>query len=189
MDPEFRGSEDHHDGTSDATPGGYAESRRPGEIAFALILMAASLALLIEAYGISGLSKLSAPGSVPVATTGVMVLCMGIVLWQTIRRPRVVGETVARDILPVRVILFVGMLLAYGLLLRPLGFLPTTALFLIGGIRLLGRGWGFSVAVGLLALIGIWLVFRMVFTVLMPPGILPEAEMVQFLRNLFGAAR
>ncbi|MFN3937033.1 MAG: tripartite tricarboxylate transporter TctB family protein [Gemmobacter sp.] len=190
MDPEFRGDADHHDGTSDATPGGYPEHRRPGELVFALFLLGASLILLNEAYGISGFGKLSAPGTVPVATTAVMVICMVIVVLRTIRLPRITTETVARDILPGRVILFAVMLVLYGLALRPLGFLPTTALFLIGGIRLLGRGWAFSIGVGLGALIGIWIVFRMVFTVLMPPGIFPEAEVVQFFRSLAaGGAR
>ena len=31
----------------------------------------------------------------------------------------------------------------------------------------------------------IWLVFRIVFTVLMPAGIVPEAEFIQIFRNLF----
>jgi len=189
MNPEFRGDEDQHDGTSEASPGGYAERRRPGEVVFALILLGASVALLNEAYGISGFSKLSAAGTVPMATTAVMVLCMVVVILRTVRLPSITGETVSHDILPFRVILFVGMLVGYGLLLRPLGFLPTTALFLIGGIRLLGRGWGFAFTVGLASLVGIWLVFRIVFTVLMPAGIMPEAEIIQFFRTLIGGVR
>jgi putative tricarboxylic transport membrane protein len=35
----------------------------------------------------------------------------------------------------------------------------------------------------------IWLVFRLVFTVLMPPGIVPEAKILQFFRNLSRGAR
>ena len=53
IDPE------HHDGTSDATPGGESDKRRPGELAFAVILLIFSLALLWNAYGIAGFSALS----------------------------------------------------------------------------------------------------------------------------------
>lgn len=189
MDPNFRGDDDHHDGTSDATPGGYSKQRRPGEVFFTCFLLVASVVLLNEAFGISGFGQLSAPGTVPVVTAAIMVLCMAIIFFQTIRLPKVTGESIARDILPWRVLAFVGFLIAYALAVRPLGFLPTTALFLVLGIRILGRGWLFSVGVGLGALVGIWIVFRIVFTVLMPPGIVPEAELVQIIRNLFSGVR
>jgi hypothetical protein len=44
--------------------------------------------------------------------------------------------------------------------------------------------------VALGSLILIWIVFRVVFTVLLPSGILPEAEFIQFFRSLLsgGAA-
>jgi putative tricarboxylic transport membrane protein len=92
-----------------------------------------------------------------------------------------------RDILPPLAIVIVLLLVAYGLLLRPLGFLPTSALFLIAAIKILSRrGWGFTVAVSLGSLVLIYLVFRIVFSVLMPAGIVPEGEMLQALRDLFG---
>ncbi len=186
MDPDFRGDSDHHDGTSDATPGGYTEKRRPGELGFALILTATSLYLLYSAYGISGFTALSGPGAVPMATTLVMVVTAGIVALRTGRLPRVPTETLSRDILPPMVILFIGLLIVFGLLLKPLGFVPTAALFLTLAIKVLARrGWGYTLAVALGSLIVIWIVFRVVFTVLLPAGILPEAEFIQFFRGLF----
>lgn len=177
----------HHDGSSDALPGGYDARRRPGELVFAIFLTVASLALLWNAYGIAGFSKLSSPGAIPMATSAVMVVTALIVTVRTARQPRVADETVARDILPGTVILFVGLLVGYALLLRPLGFLPTSALFLIVAIKVLSRrGWGFTLGTALLSLAVIWLIFRLVFSVLMPAGIVPEAEFVQMLRNLFG---
>ena len=178
---------DHHDGTSDATPGGYDAERRPGELGFALVLLVASIALLWSAYGISGFEALSAPGTVPMATTLVMVITALAVVLRTAPLPRVSGETLSRDILPGVVIVFVLFLLAYALLLRPLGFLPTSALFLIAAIKILSRrSWAFTLTVALGSLILIWLIFRIVFTVLMPSGIVPEAEFIQYFRNLIG---
>jgi hypothetical protein len=185
MDPEFRGDTDHHDGTSDVTPGGYVEMRRPGELAFALFLTAASLFLLYSAYGISGFEALSAPGAIPMATTFVMALAaLGVVL-RTARLPIVTSETVSKDILPGTVILFIGFLIVFGLLLQPLGFVLTAALFLVVTIKVLARrGWGYTLAVAFGSLVVIWVVFRVVFTVLLPAGILPEAEFIQYFRNL-----
>ncbi|MBL4916588.1 tripartite tricarboxylate transporter TctB family protein [Szabonella alba] len=171
-----------------AATDGSPATRRPGEALFALLLLGGSLALLHEAYGISGFSKLSSPGTVPMATTAVMVICMVIVTLRTLRLPKTADQTVSRDILPLRVLIFAVMLVLYGLLLRPLGFIPTTALFLIAGIRILGRGWGFAIGTGLLALLAIWVIFRIVFTVLMPAGVMPEAEIIQFFRALIAGA-
>lgn len=181
LDPE------HHDGTSDATPGGEAARRRPGELVFGAALTAASLALLWNAYGISGFEALSGAGAIPMATTFVMLVTAAIIVFQTARLPLDRTETVARDILPVVVLLFAGFLVAYGLLLRPLGFLPTSALFLIAAIKILSRrGWAWTVTVSLGSLVAIWLIFRIVFSVLMPAGIVPEAEFIQFFRDLTG---
>ena len=176
---------EHHDGTSDATPGGYDTQRRPGELTFGVLLFLASLGLLWSAYGISGFEALSAPGTVPMATTAVMVVTALIVVLRSARLPATPDETLSRDILPLAVVLFAVLLVAYGLLLKPLGFLPTSALFLITAIKFLGRrGWVWTLTVSLGSLILIWLIFRIVFTVLMPAGIMPEAEFIQFFRNL-----
>ncbi|WP_353475066.1 tripartite tricarboxylate transporter TctB family protein [Salipiger sp. H15] len=181
---------EHHDGTSDATPGGYEGQRRPGELVFGAVMVIASLVLLWSAYGISGFEALSAPGSVPMATTAVMVVTSLVIFLRDLRLPRVSGETVAKDILPGNVLIVALMLVAYGFLLKPLGFLPTSALFLIAAIKLLGgRGWFWTVGVALGALLLIWIVFRIVFTVLMPAGIVPEAEVIQAFRNLFAGGQ
>jgi putative tricarboxylic transport membrane protein len=186
MDPDFRGDSDHHDGTSDATPGGYPEQRRPGELGFAIFLTVASLYLLYDAYGISGFTALSGAGTIPMATTFVMTVSALIIGLRTARLNKVAGETLAKDILPVMVILFIGFLIVFGLLLKPLGFVLTAALFLTVSIKVLARkGWGYTLAVSLGSLVVIWIIFRVVFTVLLPAGILPEAEFIQFFRNLF----
>lgn len=181
IDPE------HHDGTSDATPGGEEAQRRPGELLFGCLMLAGSLVLLWNAYGISGFQALSAPGSVPMATSLVMALSAALVILRTARLPLDRAESIAKDILPGVVLIFAGLLVGYGLLLRPLGFLPTSALFLIAAIKLLGRrGWGWTLVVSIGSLVAIWLVFRIVFTVLMPAGLVPEAEIIQYFRNLVG---
>lgn len=181
---------EHHDGTSDATPGGYEGQRRPGELFFGAVMFLASLGLLWSAYGISGFEALSAPGTVPMATTLVMVIAAAIVVIKDARLPRVQGETILKDILPTSVVIVALLLVAYGFLLVPLGFLPTSALFLIATIKLLGqRSWVWTVGVALASLLVIWLIFRIVFTVLIPAGIVPEAEIIQVFRNLISGAK
>jgi len=144
MDPEFRGNSDPDDRTSGAVPGGDTGQSRPGELGFAVFLTAASLFLLYGAYGISGFQGLSAPGSVPMATTLAMSLSAMVIVLRTARRPKITTQTLTKDILPVRVIIFAALLIAFGLLLKPLGFVLTAALFLTVSIKLLARrGWGY----------------------------------------------
>ncbi|MGB0662014.1 MAG: tripartite tricarboxylate transporter TctB family protein [Mangrovicoccus sp.] len=185
MKPDFRGDADHHDGTSDATPGGYESERRPGELAFAAFLVIASLILLGNAYGIAGFEALSSPGAVPMATTATMVITSAMVLIATFRKAPVTSESLTKDILPPLVIILLLALVAFGILLEPLGFVPTAAIFLTGSMKLLARrSWGYTLLVSLGSLVAIWLIFRIVFTVLLPSGILPEAEMIQAMRDL-----
>lgn len=179
---------DHHDGTSDATPGGEIDKRRPGEVVFAAGLLVASATLLWSAFGISnpfGPDGLSSPRAIPVAATIAMLASTLLILLKTARLPLDRAETIARDILPGVVLTFVAFLVAYGLLLRPLGFLPTSALFLVAAVKMLSkRGWGWTLTVSFGSLLVIWLIFRIVFSVLMPAGIVPEALLIQAVRDL-----
>jgi hypothetical protein len=183
IDPE------HYDGTSDATPGGEVDKRRPGEVLFAAFLTVASLYLVWDAWGIEnafGPNGLSSPRSIPLATTVVMAISGALVLFKTARLSLDRTETVMKDILPWTVILFVALLVAYGMALKSVGFLPVSAVFLIVTIKVLGRrSWIWTVSIALVSLIVIWLIFRIVFSVLMPAGLVPEAEVVQVFRTLF----
>jgi hypothetical protein len=177
-----------HNGIADAAPRGEDGKRRPGELIFAGFLLIASLYLLWTAYGIEnpfGPNGLSSPRSIPLATTAVMVISAGLILFKTAKRPLDRSGTIATDIFPPVVLLFALFLIAYGIALRPLGFLPTSALFLIAATKILAkRSWIWTLSVSLGGLIVIWLTFRVIFSVLMPAGIVPEAEFIQFFRGL-----
>ncbi|MCA0044907.1 tripartite tricarboxylate transporter TctB family protein [Celeribacter litoreus] len=178
--------DESHEGHADAQPGGLASERRPGELAFTIVLVAFSGFLLWEAYGISGFEALSGPGAIPMATTFVMLVSAVILLFKAARLKLTADETFMVDITPPLVLVLAAFLVVYGLLLKPLGFLPTSALFLVASIKILARrSWGFTITVGLGSLLLIYLIFRIVFSVLIPAGIIPEAEIIQFFRNLF----
>ncbi|WP_435258054.1 tripartite tricarboxylate transporter TctB family protein [Thioclava sp. FR2] len=160
--------------------------RRPGELVFNAAMVAGSLFLLYSAYGISGFEALSGAGSVPMATTAVMLVCAVLVLRETLQKSAVTSEKLERDILPLPVILTILAIGAYALLLKPLGFLPTSFLFLWGMIKYLSRRsllWSALVAIATVAVI--YLIFRLIFTVLMPPGIVPEGEIIAWVKGLF----
>lgn len=155
----------------DATP-----PRRPGEGLFALLLLLASLGLLHQAYGIAGFSSLSSPGVFPMLATATMAGSLLAVLWQLRRGPapreRGARRRLARfgrEILPPTVIVFVGLIVAYMLALERAGFLLSSLVFLFLSIWYLYRRNPLLVAaISLGSLAAIYVVFRYVFSVLLP---------------------
>lgn len=163
--------------------------KKPGETAFAAALALLSLFLLWQAYGISGFEALSSPGAFPMAAAAIMLVSALAILVRTLRNPHRATVGFFESIAPPQVIVMFVAIGIYGALLVPLGFLPTSFLFLTGGILLLRRGglvYSVVVATGALALV--YLIFRIVFSVLMPEGIVPEGEILSAVGGLFGGA-
>jgi len=77
------------------------------------------------------------------------------------------------DLLPL------GLTLAYCLAFEPLGYAISTFLYLVFGIRTLGRGWGQAIAVSLVSTVVFYLVFSVAIESHLPDGPLP-------LRSLLG---
>jgi putative tricarboxylic transport membrane protein len=151
--------------------------KRRGEDLFGLIMVVVSVGLFWQAYTIAGFSALSSPGAFPLAAAGVMVIGALVVAYGNLR------NSAPRDdstILPLNVALFTGLVIAYALLLSPLGFLPASLVFLFAGMRLLypRGGWLRSGMIALGALVAIYVIFRLVFQVILPEGIVPEREIL-----------
>jgi putative tricarboxylic transport membrane protein len=164
--------------------------RRPGELVFNLFVIAASLFLFYSAYGIAGFDALSSAGAIPMITTALMSLCGVLILRENLRKTGTSDETVSRDILPMPVIVTILAITAYALLLKPLGFIPTSFCFLFGLIKFFSaRGWGFSLATAAGSVLLIYVIFRLIFTVLMPQGVVPESEILAAIRHMFGARK
>jgi putative tricarboxylic transport membrane protein len=151
--------------------------KRRGEDLFGLIMVVISVGIFWQAYAIAGFSALSSPGAFPIAAAAMMVAGALTVAYGNLK------NTAPRDdapILPVTVALFTGLVIVYALLLSPLGFLPASFLFLFAGMRLLypRGGWLRSGIIALGALVAIYVIFRLVFQVILPEGIVPEREIL-----------
>jgi putative tricarboxylic transport membrane protein len=167
-----------------------APQRRPGEAVFMVFLSVASLGLLIKAYGIAGLESLSSPGALPMAAAGVMTITAAIIAYQSFRAQPDLTESLRVHILPASVIVAIIAITAFAFLLQPLGFLITSFLFLFVLIKVLsGRSLFFCAWVSAANVLLIYLVFRIVFTVLMPEGIVPEREIIAAIGRLLTGGR
>ena len=86
------------------------EPRRPGELVFNIAMVLGSLILLWSAYGISGFEAMSAPGAIPMVTTAAMVICGGLILWETLKKSSATDEKLERDILPLPVVVTIALI-------------------------------------------------------------------------------
>lgn len=149
--------------------------RQPGEALFVLALLALALAALWQAYGISGFSSLSGAGIFPMLAAGTMVLAAGAVLVEVLRRPRAEGSALAglTWALPARLLFFVALIAGFLVALPHFGFLASAgALLFVAILALWRRGVVRSAAITALALVMVWLTFRVVFSIVLPSGTL-----------------
>jgi putative tricarboxylic transport membrane protein len=165
-------------------------TRRPGEIVFTILMLLLSIFLLWNAYTISGFSSKSSPGAFPIAATAVMVVAGVFAIVQTLRTPAGATGFVAfrTHIIPNIVLLFGGLILAYGLVLETVGFIITSFVFLFVGMTLLyKRGVVPALFYSILSLILVYVTFRLIFKVVLPEGLIPERRILADLGSFFAS--
>ncbi|MCB2100731.1 MAG: tripartite tricarboxylate transporter TctB family protein [Rhodobacterales bacterium] len=173
--------------------------KRPGEGTFGILALVLSLGFAWQSYEIAGFSALSSPGAFPMAASAIMVVASLIIVLKNRRLPTLAeggfgaaARAFWRSVSPPVVLAFIAFILVYSALLDGLGFLPSSFLFLLAAIHYLHRGSArFSFIVALLSLAAVYAVFRLIFTVVLPEGIVPEREIMAWIEHLFsgGAGR
>ena len=146
--------------------------RLPGERAFSLALLAASLVLLFFAFRISGFSSVSSPGVFPMFATLTMVVSLAAVILRDRKAPDppdVRPAAFARQVTPPVLLVSVALLVALMLLMEPAGFVVAAGGYLFAAILHLQGGRPVRAAViGLGSVAAIYAVFRLVFQVVLP---------------------
>ncbi|WP_221801386.1 tripartite tricarboxylate transporter TctB family protein [Oceanobacter mangrovi] len=155
--------------------------KKPGETLFGFLMLALSLLLFWQSWKIAGFSSLSSAGVLPLAASGLMVISCVIALVDDFRRPSHDGEwhEFFQHVLPLTVALMIAVIFLFAIMLDTVGFIITAFLFLFGSIQLLHRrGIGKSLLIAAVALVLVYLVFRIIFVVVLPEGIIPEQDML-----------
>ncbi len=151
----------------------------PGEKLFGYLMLALSLFLLWQTYLIAGFSSISSGGAYPMAAAALMVVSSIAVILRNRRQPKVEVSGSAdewrrfrKEVAPPYPLLgYVGMMVAYMLLIEPLGFNVSSFLFLLGSfLYLYRRGVWLSLGLSLGSVILIYVVFQIVFQVILPEG-------------------
>ncbi len=122
------------------------------------------------------------------AMSAVMVVSLAIILAKTLRKPApaAVIDRLRTEILPATVVVFCLLILLYSLALDVLGFIPSSFLFLLASITFL-QGGRFKRALGLslLSILCVYVVFRLVFQVVLPEGLIPERAIIAWIQSFF----
>lgn len=154
--------------------------RLPGELVFSMLLIVFSLFMLWQAYSISKFESFTSAGAFPMFAAAVMLLSGLIAAGETVKLtplPGDAGESAwrqfVRQITPGMLVQFVLAIAAYMFLLERLGFVLSSYLFLVVSMRLLGsRKWVLNIWVSALSLALVYLVFKTIFSVVLPSGTL-----------------
>ena len=163
--------------------------KRPGEATFGILMLLVGMFLIWQSLAIEGPTTLSSPAAFPLAASAMMTFAALIVVVKTARMSATPGSAARilfSQILPARIVIFAAMIAVYAALLGPLGFLPASFLFLFAAIQFLWRQpTARTLAMTLVALIIAYGLFRLVFQVVLPEGIVPEREIMAWIEDLF----
>ena len=149
--------------------------RRPGELVFALLIVVFSVGALWQSYSISGFSGKTTPGVFPMIASGVMVISGVVILMSATQLPAPPegAPGFLAEILTLRHMVVIGLVLAYVLLMPLIGFVASSAVFLFCSFQFLWRKNPLlMLALTGVTLVIIYVVFREVFQVVLPQGIL-----------------
>ncbi|MBZ9566291.1 tripartite tricarboxylate transporter TctB family protein [Modicisalibacter tunisiensis] len=149
---------------------------KAGERAFNALLLLLSVGVLYEAYQIAGFDLPNSAGAFPILLGVIMIGSMIAILWGQRHHPKpdtrgVLDE--ARQFIhehfPLTIVVFSAMAIAYLLLLRPLGFIIATALFLFVSQVYLRRGRFLAALIITAVATGvIYALFKLLFQVYLP---------------------
>ena len=169
-------------------------TKKPGETVFGIVMLVFSLFVFWQAYRIAGFSALSSPGAFPLAAAAVMVIASLVIVARNLRLPTVdrqgesPGRAFYRHVTPPILLIFLVLILAFAIALDALGFLLATFAFLLLSIGFLHRkGMLNAFWIALLALILIYVIFRLGFKVVLPEGVVPEREIMAWIEQLFAS--
>ncbi len=169
-------------------------NRQPGESIFALLLLVFSVTAFWQSYAISGFQSLSSAGIFPMLASATMVGASLFILLGGLSKPATTtvevdsthgsesstttaelssARTFFTTILPVRTIVVIALITAYVIAMPLLGFIIASGLFLFSSFTYLWRkSLLLSLILTLVTLASVYVVFRKLFQVVLPEGIL-----------------
>lgn len=169
-----------------------ANKKHPGESVFGWLVLLFSLVAFYQAYQISGFTALSGPGALPMAASAVMIIAACFIVIRNAKRPAAdTGfSALVTQVIPGSVAVFCGFILIFAVILKTVGFILTAFSFLLVSIWFLQkRGFIPAFLLALLTIVLVYIIFRLVFKVVLPEGIVPEREIMAAIGRFFSGGQ
>ncbi|WP_417528573.1 tripartite tricarboxylate transporter TctB family protein [Marinomonas shanghaiensis] len=164
----------------------FVKTRKPGERIFCFLMIVGSVYLFWQAYAIAGFSSFSSPGAFPLAASATMVLASCITFLNTLKLPAAENVRFVYHCFPPIVAIVMALILIYSVVLESLGFVLSSFAFLFVSIQFLyRRNVLTTLAISLLAMVIVYIIFRLIFQVVLPEGIVPEREILSSIKSLW----
>lgn len=161
--------------------------KKPGESLFGFALLIFSLFVFYNAYKISGFSSLSSPGSFPLAASAVMCLSACFIIIKNVKTSLLPNMSFFKDVLPLSIVTVVALLLVFSLALEHTGFVLAAVVFeFVMLLSFYKRKVSSALLITVVSIVVIYVIFRLVFQVVLPEGILPEREIIAWFKTLLG---
>ena len=161
--------------------------RKPGEVVFNGLMLLLSVVLLWKAIDISGFSGFSEPGTFPMSAALIMLVFSSITLMKSIRKNNIGHEITLffKQILPPRILVMMVMVVVFSLTIENVGFLISSFVLLtLSFFIYYKRNVLLAMCISIAALIVVYIIFRLVFLVILPEGIIPESEILAYFSDL-----
>jgi len=151
---------------------------RPGELFFVTLIAGFSVVALWQAYEISRFTGLSTPGVFPMLAAGTMLVSALFILNDSLSRRNIKNspDHVTVHVLTWRLIIVIALVASYVLTMPYIGFMLSSAAFLLVSFLYLWRkSIGISILLTTATLLVIYLIFRILFQVVLPRGSLVQS--------------
>ena len=151
--------------------------RLPGQLSFMALIVVFSAFMLWSSFRISKFDSISSPGVFPMFCAGLMLVTGLMSLRQAWKASpsadthQTVFQQFVIQLAPLKLILFVALIVGYMLALEVTGFLVSSYAFLLMSMQVLGsKKIVVNLWVSALVLFCIFIVFRTAFSVVLPAG-------------------
>lgn len=117
------------------------------------------------------------PYLMPTITLGLMFFLCVLRLIVGLRMPTETGEQAKRKLVevPLKSLITMGLVMAYALCLKPVGFILTTFTYMMAQMVVLNtekRNWLMMIGISLIMSVGVYFLFVYVFNIMLPAGVL-----------------
>lgn len=150
------------------------------DVSFNLILALISVFFFYQSFHITDDGSLGSSASIPIMACGMMLLSSLITLFKSFKL-----DSLNKTIIPRTVYFVLISILVYSIAIEVIGFIITSFIFIAVLIFFINKSAATrSIFLSFMVVVITYLVFRIIFKVMLPEGVIPEREILFYLKSV-----